>query len=1224
MRQLNKIILINSATVRYQEILLDGNVHFIGTQGVGKSTLLRAILFFYNGDTQKLGIPREKKIFAEYYFPNTNSYILYEVKRETGSFTVLVMRSGAGVVFRFIDAAYNPEWMLRDNQALEKWGDIRQQLDKLGIDSSNRVDRLTDYRDIIYGNPSVNVANRKYGLLESKQYQNIPRTITNVFLNTKLEAGFIKETIIHSLSEEELVIDLMTYRHHLHDFEKEYADIQSFTQVKTQEQAERIIEYFNQINEQQADQAMASSHLGSAVNQAEKEEQVQKGKLDISIREKNETQKKFDEKEKRQSNEILLIGGRIKTVEAKIRESQKKEREYNEKGISEILKRVAKKDEWVNAKNRFIEERSILTAKFTSIEQEFSVRKQQLENGLGQLVNEKEKAYNLIDQEFQIERETQNKLREDQITRLHNSLGEKLEMIQKQRDTENESLTMLREKRSGLKAKVWFSEETQSLKEEIANADKKGNEAQGKIEVHKEKIRNLKGEWDRDEERLKTGRDHDQQKLEAEIKTQQTKLDATQAKLDGYKNALYGYLQENYPDWQESIGRIAREDILFNEDLQPNLTQISDLFFGLELKLQHVDVSAKTLEQYELERKNSKESLAELQKTLAGLEASYISDIDKLTKRYRPKIREHKDASQKWELEKQQSNTQFEKSNLVLDDLELKAKTEKGKSINEIETEIEGGNAKHKMVLSQIGSVKEAAKNETEKLERAFVRLIKSFAQTREERKDEFKRTFSLKKNEIKERIDELTKQQNAKLKDAGADTARLNTIIDELSKLDFELGFISENQELVIEYRKDKRELFDQVPKFKIDREEQLENSNRAEARLDELKNKHRKLLIGISNEIKEIEERRRKLQEGFEELQQFTQSDLYKDIEEWLGSENKVGDPYAIRKLIQEIRDISITLNTLKENLRDGINRYLNRFSDANLFNFPTSLSDTQGYMGLAANLKDFIDDNKITEFKQRVERRFASILSSVSKETGDLISREGDIQKVVANINRDFRERNFVGVIQSMELRIEDSANRVVNTLKRIREYEQERGYALGEQNLFNSEDGDAHNKRAVEFLNQLNRDISESKRDRILLSDAFELRFRVVENENDSGWVEKLSNVGSEGTDVLVKAMINILLLNVFKNSASRKFKDFRLHCMMDEVGRLHPTNVRGILKFANDRNILLINGSPVEQDAMAYRHIYELRKDKQSQTQIRRLITVREPMGTQPTGNLSDE
>lgn len=79
MRYLNKIIFINSARIQYAEIQIDGNVHFIGTQGVGKSTALRALLFFYNADKTKLGISKEKKSFDEYYFPYVNSYIIYEV-----------------------------------------------------------------------------------------------------------------------------------------------------------------------------------------------------------------------------------------------------------------------------------------------------------------------------------------------------------------------------------------------------------------------------------------------------------------------------------------------------------------------------------------------------------------------------------------------------------------------------------------------------------------------------------------------------------------------------------------------------------------------------------------------------------------------------------------------------------------------------------------------------------------------------------------------------------------------------------------------------------------------------------------------------------------------------------------------------------------------------------------------------------------------------------------
>ena len=93
MRYLNKIVLINSAHIRYAEVMLDGNVHFIGTQGVGKSTLLRAILFFYNADKMKLGIQKEQKGFDDFYLPSIDSYIVYEVVRENGKFCVVVFRN---------------------------------------------------------------------------------------------------------------------------------------------------------------------------------------------------------------------------------------------------------------------------------------------------------------------------------------------------------------------------------------------------------------------------------------------------------------------------------------------------------------------------------------------------------------------------------------------------------------------------------------------------------------------------------------------------------------------------------------------------------------------------------------------------------------------------------------------------------------------------------------------------------------------------------------------------------------------------------------------------------------------------------------------------------------------------------------------------------------------------------------------------------------------------
>lgn len=224
MRYLNKIIFINSANIPYAEISVDGNVHFTGTQGVGKSTILRALLFFYNADKQHLGIQQGQKPFDEFYFRQSNSYILYEVVRDNGAYTILVCRYQEHASWRFIDAPYRREWLItEDKQVLSDWIKIRERIDK-NVVVSARIDTGVMFRDIIFGNTRDHKYTR-YALVQSSHYQNIPRSIQNVFLNTKLDADFVKNTIIQSMTDEDIPIDLQTYRRLVTDFEREYNEI---------------------------------------------------------------------------------------------------------------------------------------------------------------------------------------------------------------------------------------------------------------------------------------------------------------------------------------------------------------------------------------------------------------------------------------------------------------------------------------------------------------------------------------------------------------------------------------------------------------------------------------------------------------------------------------------------------------------------------------------------------------------------------------------------------------------------------------------------------------------------------------------------------------------------------------------------------------------------------------------------------------------------------------
>ena len=73
------------------------------------------------------------------------------------------------------------------------------------------------------------------------------------------------------------------------------------------------------------------------------------------------------------------------------------------------------------------------------------------------------------------------------------------------------------------------------------------------------------------------------------------------------------------------------------------------------------------------------------------------------------------------------------------------------------------------------------------------------------------------------------------------------------------------------------------------------------------------------------------------------------------------------------------------------------------------------------------------------------------------------------------------------------------------------------------------------------------------------------------------------------------MVDIMLINVFKKKAAKKSGDFIVHCMIDEIGRLHPNNIKGILQFANSRNIYLINRSPTSYNPYDYKYTYMLSK-----------------------------
>ena len=352
------------------------------------------------------------------------------------------------------------------------------------------------------------------------------------------------------------------------------------------------------------------------------------------------------------------------------------------------------------------------------------------------------------------------------------------------------------------------------------------------------------------------------------------------------------------------------------------------------------------------------------------------------------------------------------------------------------------------------------------------------------------------------------------------------------------------------------------------------------------------------------------RLVKEGFEKFEEFCHSGLYLSF---LDDVKEHSSLKCASELVDEIRSQIMERMNAKDLLKKSVNLFKGHFGPDNIFKFNVNIVLDEDYMTFASDLEEFVEQNKIEDYRGRTSDRYMEILQRVSREIGDLSGYGSQVEKIIREINYDFKEKNFVGAIRSIEIRSTESGDKMVQLLLKIKEFTDEHSFQLGGINLFSNGDSrDDINRQAVKYLEDLMNTLNDfSTRKSLSLSDTFQLQFRIVENDNDTGWVEKIANVGSDGTDILVKAMVNIMLINVFKEKVSRKFGEFRIHCMMDEIGKLHPNNIKGILDFANSRNILLINSSPTTYNVSDYRYTYLLSKDNSSKTIVQALISRKE-------------
>lgn len=1213
MRALRKIIFVNSAHIRYAEVRLDGNVHFIGTQGVGKSTLLRAILFFYNADKLHLGIPKEMKTYDEFYLPHANSYIVYEVEHEHGPFCVLTFRSSGRACFRFVDAAYRKEWLVDDNgEVTAESKVIRERLG--GVSMSKIIDRYEQYRDILYGNrQAVGKEFARFQLMESNRYQNIPRSIQNVFLNSRLDANFIKDIIIRSMSEEEANIDLGYYRRQVADFGQEYKDISCWYKLNqkgesvVRTQAENVVNAYHELLFMKQQIAELCGELKYAVRVSKERLPLVVKKIDEIIEEENRQKRLINEIQQKYDSEKTSLNQQQGVVNEDLKRLKERRELYAAQKIEDLLKRYEQeqvlKIKLEESKARLTE----LTARFNDVTGKFKALCQGVKNGLENYRLSQNNRIFSLGQEKQKAEERMFNEHTEQRKNIEAAFAEKLTVAYNAIDLLKNEKSELEKEMLKLKFCQPYKEETDALNKEANSLAFREKELNGLIATTEAKINQLQTEYDKQEAEITADSKNKIDAKQQEMDEVAAKIAEIDGLLNRTKGSLYEWLEENKRDWEQNIGKVVNEEsVLYQTGLHPQKDDGTSLF-GVKLDLIDLPLSVRKPTQLKEERDELEGNLRSLQTDKKALTEQQEKLINELKRRVAPKMRELREQKSYHETELRVIPQKQKALKLKQEDYAAKAQQEKEERAKLLNTRLQEVALRRTAADTNLDKIQAEKQKQLTAEDKRYQKAKDETIRLHEQRVAEIKADIKQQEKKAEEQLLLLQQQENEELRGRGADTRMVDECKNLIKATEDELKFIDDHRRIVFDFQRDRENLFNREDEFKAKKKLINDKLQQLNEKYNLRKQKHNEALASLGKELAERKDEKRLIDENLQKAENFAHDE--KLCPPMLAEAKERQTLRTPGQAVEELTGIIVSRQKSYDKLKAAVNLFKGNFTTKNTFNFRMELTLDDDYLDFANNLEDFLTYNKIEEFRRRTSERYVDILARVSKEMGDLTKHESDVDKIIHDINNDFRERNFAGVIKLIALQPVPSADKMVLLMKRIKEFNDDNLYAMGELNLFSTANRDEVNEKAVGYLLDFMKSLVDNPQRQLLtLSDLFLLQFRIVENDNDTGWVDKLSHVGSEGTDTLVKAMINIMLINVFKGKVSRKFGDFRIHCMMDEIGKLHPQNVKGILDFANARNILLINSSPTTYNVSDYRYTYLLDKDSKSQTVVHPLIS----------------
>ncbi len=1207
MNQLKEVTFINSATLPYAQIDVGGNTLFSGGNGAGKTTILRSILYFYGAQrSEHLGISRKKKRFEEYYFASINSYLVYRFENEDANVLAIMYKAGGlRVKYRFAierNREEMKELFFEGNAALEP-KELWSRLLEKEYELSPILNSPKEYKSILYGQDRKL---QQFAFFNANsEYEQISKTLSNVFINSKLDSGSIKKSLVSSISGFE-PIDLNQMRRNISDFKTKYDDISSFE--KNSAHIHEAVSTLGMYEEQTAELHQTAKVLGANAKVAEEALETVKAEV-LSLKESlNDLNGHYENRQSayaRKHDEQLKEQG---ALERDIAEAKRKEQEYEQANIKEKLllweKRPLLEEERLALQSqlsKLLDSKGSLSERFDAMrERELkscSDKEQRLRNDITQIEQEYNKANAALMHEQQ-ERYSEHREKSDASLQLV-----------------NEELAAAKEASVYALNQERIVQNTSFEKEKIDKAKNELHKAVRAFEEEKSKLQLAQSQAEKTAEQIYSAEQSKGFNLQAAVHEHEKQTQALKSEIDALhkrKNlnaaSLLGYMRENSFKETATLSALFKDEVLYSQALNPVITEGDGTILGLRIDTSSLDISAYEQSAVAITLQACEERL----KKMNEQHAFKLEEMDKETRnsinalrreqgRINTVIDEHLRHLPKLE---QQSLSMAEE----LQSLQNLAAKKKDQELENVRLEKEQKEKVYAQVKQKHASLNQALRDEERSIRFEIEQKQQKLECAKEEALELKNSELAKIKSERDQKLQQIKAEEKETLIKGGVDSTLLKKYQEEIEAKATELSKIDTFAEIVSEYKIDQKRIFASVDEKIKSLAKLCEEMKRDEEAFSSEKEIYKNEKAQAEEKRDSVLSRVNTLQKDLKEYLAFKASALYMDLSSIIESSQLEPGEESLSDMITRLRDLGFEYASSKDKLRKRLNRAFSAISLHNIFNLyaPSSDNDT-AILASANELKKFVLENKIETYKEQVAKEFTLTLRHLSSEISELLKAEGDISKTVSRINKTLQDLQGIKVIRGIELRYKESDNLLLNALKAIGDLVEENPYG-NEVNLFSAEANEHFSAKALKHMDELSLHLSEEKADLLTLDESFVLEFRAIENGNDTGFVPSLDGIGSNGTDVMVKAMVNIAMLSLARKQSSKQDAEVYFHCILDEVGILSPAYLKELIAYANNKKIRFVNGAPDEKLVSTYKRLYMLSTNAKHQTLVRKLVS----------------